>query len=171
MRATLLCLGISISACCFAQNPSDPQKTPKRKTLHANQNVLRERGSAALHSEYARETAGRMNECPNANEMLSINKCMDEEFATTQKNYLAYVRSIGGLLRLEDPEFLNRSAIAKNFDKAELNWTVYRDTQCRAYQNLDPGSIQISNYVDCEISLTRAHLHELESLYKKDLWE
>jgi uncharacterized protein YecT (DUF1311 family) len=170
MRITILCFATCISVCCCAQNRSAPQETSKEKAHRAKQDI-RAQGTAALNTEYARERAGRMNECPDANDTVSINKCMDEELATTQRNYIAYIRSIGGLLRLGDPDFPNLPAIAKDLDKAERSWTAYREMQCRAYQHLDPGSIQVSNYFDCEISLTRTHLHELESLYKKDLWE
>jgi len=168
MRVAVLYLATCISVCCCAQNRSDPLKLSNEKVLHAKRDILRARGTAALDTEYAREKAGRMNECPDANDTVSINKCMDEEFATTQKNYLAYLRSIGALLRLDD---IAEPSAVKQLDRAELSWTAYREAQCSAYQHLDPGSIQIFNYETCRLELTRRHMHELEGLYGKDLWE
>ena len=171
MRTAVVCLVLGISISVVAQRASSARANSDQKTLSSRQQAFRSSGTAALNAEYARETAGSVHECPDANDMLSIHKCMDSELRITQRNYETYVRSIGGLLRIEDPDFPNLPTAALELDKAERNWTAYRDAQCRAYQNLDVGTIQVVNYYDCEIDLTRSHLHELESLYKRDLWE
>jgi hypothetical protein len=171
MRTVVVCLVLGISVSVLAQSGSSSQANSEQRSFPARQQTLRSSGTAALSAEYARESAGSMHVCPDANDTRSINECMGNEFRITQKNYVVYVRSIGGLLRLGDPDFPNLPASAQNLDRAERSWTAYRDAQCHAYQNLDAGTIQIVNYYDCEIDLTRSHLHELESLYKKDLWE
>ncbi len=48
----------------------------------------------------AREKQG---DCPNAVSTLGINTCLSHAVDATDRNYRAYVRAIGGLLRLHQP--------------------------------------------------------------------
>jgi hypothetical protein len=68
-----------------------------------HESTLRQEGSDALSREQARS---KQELCAEAEKdgNPEIGRCLDEQFKTTEQNYLAYVRSIGALLRLSLPD-------------------------------------------------------------------
>jgi uncharacterized protein YecT (DUF1311 family) len=172
MRGFILCLLLGGSTCVIAQNERTEQR-PEWKAFYTKQNTFRTRGTVALTAEYAREKTG---DCNDAKSTVDINECLSREIGKTQKNYEAYVRAIGGLLRLSEPgEPTNGAAdqapdMGKEFDQAELAWSSYRETQCRtASDQYFGGTMRPGAFLSCKQEVTRRHMHELESLYE-DLW-
>ena len=166
MRPIILCLALSIPSICVAQNATNPQQTPTQRAFFVKQETYRTTGTAVLSAEHARE---EVQACPSGLDPDSINLCLDSEFKITQKNYQSYIKALSGLLRLGSPDIPNLPGTAKEFEKAELSWTAYRDTQCRTASNVRPGAIQGYLYLTCEQNLTRSHMVEIANLYA-DLW-
>lgn len=172
MRATLLFLLLLIPSSCVAQVEEHPRLSPEWKAFYAKQDEYRSHGKAALQAEYDREKTG---DCPKAMTTYEINACLGAENDRTQANYLAYVRALGGLLRLSAPG--SRSAgnpeppnVGKELDTAEATWVTYRESQCKAGSDqYFGGTMMTGAYLGCRLNLTRRHMHELESLYS-DLW-
>jgi uncharacterized protein YecT (DUF1311 family) len=143
------------------------------KAYYAKLDIFRGRGTAALEAESAREKAG---DCPNAMNTYEINMCLTAEMKTTQSNYEAYVKAIGGILRVQPPgsEAANPKDtppdVGKEFDVAEAHWIAYRKAQCSAlYDYYIDGTIRGPAYGGCMQELTRRHMRELASIYA-DLW-
>jgi len=95
---------------------------------------------------------------------------------TTQGNYEAYVRAIGGILRLQpsgsEPANPKDTPpdVGKEFDVAEAHWLAYRKAQCSTlYDYYIGGTMRGLAYGGCVQELTRRHMHELASIYG-DLW-
>lgn len=164
MRCSILGLALSIPAICFAQTAASPQRTPAQDAFFTKQATLRAAGASALKAESAREI---VLQCSSELDIRSINTCMDHEFKLTQKNYQAYIHALSGLLQLgTTPDIPNPPGIGKEFDKTELRWTAYRDSQCRIVGN---GALYGQVYSSCEQNLTRSHMDEIAHLYA-DLW-
>src|SRR5664280_1312103 len=134
MRVSILCLSICIPACAIAQGNDHSQQSPEWKAYLAEKGALRARGTAALTAEYAREKAG---DCPNAENRLQMEACLQTEIKITENNYVMYVRATGGLMRLWAPGNTKPTSttqfpdLGKQIDTAEAAWSSYRDTQCK----------------------------------------
>jgi hypothetical protein len=76
------------------------QPTPEWKAFWEKQAASRKSGADALQRERERQKA---DPCSTAKSTKDISECLSWEFKTTDANYLAYVRSIGALLRLAPP--------------------------------------------------------------------
>jgi uncharacterized protein YecT (DUF1311 family) len=164
----LLCVPIY----AIAQNNSHQQR-PEWKAFYDKQATFRTRGTQALTAEYASE---KTESCPNARNGVEMGECLKREVSTTQRNYEAYARAIGGLLRLSAPGEASATTsiqtpdMGKEFDLAELAWSKYRDAQCRAVADqYFGGDMAGGAYLSCKQEIARRHMHELESLYG-DLW-
>ncbi len=139
--------------------------------FHAEQAKLRQRGKEALEREQSRSKADL---CERAGQGerggTGIADCLATEVKTTELDYLAYVRTIGALLRLHTPDDTGPKTPKRLlFDAAEETWQRYRDQACpsMAMQWIDVQS-SIANG-DCHLRLTWNHMNELDSLYG-DLW-
>jgi uncharacterized protein YecT (DUF1311 family) len=148
------------------------QPTPEWKAFWEKQAASRKSGADALQRERERQKA---DPCSTAKSTKDISECLSQEFKTTDANYLAYVRSIGALLRLAPPADGHQSSadtkIARiPLDDAESAWQSYREKACAAMAYLyRGGSIIPVAQGSCLLSITWSHLDELEKLYA-DLW-
>ena len=70
-------------------------------------------GSEALSREQARSKQGLCAEAEKDGN-AEIGECLDKQFKTTEQNYLAYVRSIGALVRLSLPDDSPAARVAKS---------------------------------------------------------
>lgn len=100
IRSSLIAILLCSCGSAFSQDKASTEQKPEWKTYYARLDSFRSRGTAALEAELAREKAG---DCPNAQSTYEINMCLTAEMKTTQSNYEAYVRAIGGLLRAPTP--------------------------------------------------------------------
>ena len=132
----------------------------------------RKRGSDALQRERERRKADLCSRSANGN--IGISMCLSSELKTTEANYLAYVRSIGALLRLVPPD----EARAANgtepvarlpFDEAESAWQSYREKACVGMGVQWQGAQSDMAEKTCRLDLTWNHMDELANLYN-DLW-
>jgi hypothetical protein len=146
--------------------PTFPQ-TPEWDAFYAKQAEFRKRGDDALKREQARRKAALCANAANGNDMSA---CLAAESKTTEANYLAYVRSIGALLRLTAPETPRAATTASRlpFDDAESVWQAYREKACAA-MSMQWRSTQGDANQSCRLDLTGNHMDELAKLYG-DLW-
>lgn len=176
MRRLIVFLVLGTAIASSAQDPSQFD-TPEWKTYDLKQDTLRKQGASVLAAEYAREKRGEAVICKDSQSTAAQNECLGHEFDTTQSNYEAYARAVRGLLRLKMPkdprDNLPEASVdrGKEFDRAEMAWNRYRDTQCQTSsdQYFD-GTIQPSVFLGCKIDLTRGHMRELENIYQDELW-
>jgi uncharacterized protein YecT (DUF1311 family) len=164
--STLLAFSAINSSVSFGQ-------TPELKAFYANQAEIRERGSNALKAEQARSKADLCKQAEGGGN-AAIGACLVKEEKATKQNYLAYVRAVGALLRLQVPGASNTKAPSKAthlpFDSAEEAWRTYRDNNCTsAAAQFEGGDQAQIAYPDCWLRLTWNHMDELNSLYS-DLW-
>lgn len=153
--------GITLLLCvstALAQNGPD-----------AAQSHYRQQGATALQKERARSKANLCTDAENGGNSR-IGQCLADEGKITEQNYLAYIRSIGALLRLgtvtpqSPPQKLS-------FDLAEEAWQEYREKSCRSMATQWEGGDEAPvAYVDCRLKLTWNHMNELADLYS-DLWD
>lgn len=134
-----------------------------------NESTLRQPGSEALSREQARskqELCSKAEKGGNA----EIGACLNRQFKITEQNYLAYIRSIGALLRLSLPDNSAPGTPKRlPFDSAEDAWLKYRDASCESMSTQWVGSQSAVAYADCRVKLTSKHMNELADLYA-DLW-
>lgn len=164
--ATLLCASLAIaqdavSARQAARNPAEAQSR------------YRNLGAEALAKEHPRSKAGL---CSDADTLkggnAQIGRCLDDELAATEKGYLAFVRSIGALLRVTARQNSAQPLQKKlPFDLAEEAWQIYRDKSCASMASQWEGGDQAPVADgDCRLKLTWNHMNELAELYS-DLWD
>lgn len=139
--------------------------------FHATQAKIRQQGADALERERSRSRAHLCDDAGKGERGgAGIAACLVNQAKVTHEDYLAYVRSIGGLLRLTAPgDSLERKPKRLSFDAAEDSWQKYQQQVCRSMstQWID---VQASiAYTDCQLRLTWNHMNELDSLYS-DLW-
>jgi uncharacterized protein YecT (DUF1311 family) len=95
---------------------------------------------------------------------------LTDQAKVTEQDYLAYIRAIGGLLRLPATGELPQSPSKLPFDRAEESWQTYRDRSCTSMATQWDGGDQAPvAYGDCRLKLTWNHMNELADLYS-DLW-
>jgi uncharacterized protein YecT (DUF1311 family) len=127
----------------------------------ARQSTLRRQGSEAISREQARseqELCAEAEKRGNA----GIGQCLDEQFKTTEQNYVAYVRLIGALLRLPPPDESASISHGKlPFDSAEDAWLKYRDASCASIATQWEGSQSGVAYADCRLK-PQTHMEPLE---------
>jgi len=139
--------------------------------FYAKQKTIRQRGTDVLESEQARSKADLCAKVESGGNS-AIGACLVTEGKTTEKNYLAYARSIGALLRLATPG-ASRPKLANQripFDAAEEAWRNYRDQSCISMATQwDDGDQAPVAHANCRLTLTWNHMNELAKLYS-DLW-
>jgi hypothetical protein len=138
-------------------------------SFHAELVKMRQSGTAALEHE---RTRSKSNLCEKveAEGGKAIVDCLVAEAGTTEQNYIAYVRAIGGLLRLGTPDDANqKTPKSLPFDAAEEDWQRYREQSCRSVSTQWIDLQSSISYDDCRLRLTWNHMNELASLYS-DLW-
>lgn len=94
-------------------------QTPEWDPFYTKQTEFRKRGDEALKREHDRRKAERCGNSANGN--AGISSCLSAESKSTDDGYLAYVRSIGALLRLTVPgtPSSGRALARLPFDDAE----------------------------------------------------
>jgi uncharacterized protein YecT (DUF1311 family) len=172
------------------QTPARPKKilTPEqkvyqqqRKEYMAKRQSLQAQAKEVFDAETAREKAG---DCPDAKTTYDFNICYGKQTATTDQNLKSYEGIIRELLapgpRMPDQADSNMPGIAgpvltpqqflEEFDRVEQSWRQYRETACKAaFHQFDGGTGGPSFEMECELSLTRGHMRELEMIYGEDL--
>lgn len=168
MKWALFVMLIASAALAHGQKNGQIQPTAQGNS-YARQSMLRRQGSETLSREQARSKQELCVEAEKGGN-AEIGRCLDEQFKTTERDYLTYVRTIGALLRLPDG-----SASANHgrlpFDAAEDAWLKYRDASCASMATQWEGGDQAPvAYSDCRLKLTWNHLNELADLYS-DMWD
>lgn len=152
-------------AIIFCASLSLAQDTRSQKSRY------RKQGTDALATEQSRSKAKL---CANAEKggNALIAHCLADEAKETEKNYLAYIRAIGALLRLSSgAESAPPAKTRLPFDAAEEAWQTYRDKSCTSMATQWEGGDQSPvAYSDCRLKLTWNHMNELADLYS-DLWD
>jgi uncharacterized protein YecT (DUF1311 family) len=192
MRATILCLALipALAAAQTTPQPARPKKvlTPDQiayqqdlKTYRAQADTIRSAATAAFVAEAAREKAP---ECPNASTTYDINMCLSHENDLTDANYKAFTTAVRAILALPFPAPLGakddsmgptgpEGTPATNtaaFDAAESAWHTYATAECKAVDTLWRGGTIVNSMVgECDLRMTRARLHELDTAYSLDL--
>lgn len=166
----LLCISTALAQTA-SQNSSAGIST--REVFAAKQATIRERGTEALTREQARSKTDLCVKA-EAGGNAAIGACLVAEGKTTEQEYLAYVRSIGALLRL--PTSGSSETKPSNtpqhlpFDSAEETWRTYRDQSCTSMATQWEGGDQAPiAYANCRLTLTWNHMNELAALYA-ELW-
>ena len=163
-----ICFATGLSA--NAQEKIRRKQDPNDKEYQAKLTLFRSRGTEALAAEASLE---REDRCRKAVTTFDIDECESNLLDSTKKNYTAYVRAIGALLRLGDSSnFTGQKPpdAGAAFDAAELLWIKYRGSQCESSGNLYwGGTMRPGAILGCQILLTQHHLHELKEIYA-DLW-
>jgi uncharacterized protein YecT (DUF1311 family) len=172
-RTILLLLLVFISVTAFAQAPqaAPREPSPAWRVYWAKQEAIRKRGTIALNAEQERI---KSELCADATSTVDIGHCYEHELEITDGNRIAYVRAIGGLLRLAAPsesgEATKPAPVEKlPLDVAEDIWLQYREKGCRSVSDQSGGSLSGDLYVTCLLEVTQNHIIELADLYK-DLW-
>jgi len=148
------------------------EQRPEWKEFYAKQQGFQQKGTDALNLEKELE---KRDECKNALSTLDFGECISREFGQTQQNYLAYVRAIGGLVRLNPPGEAtpgggNEPDAGKALDSAEALWIRYRDAECESVGNQYwGGSMRPGAIMECRVKLTQYHIRDLAEFYG-DLW-
>ena len=141
-----------------------------------NESTLRQPGSEALSREQARS---KQELCSKAEKgvqvMPKLGACLNRQFKITEQNYLAYIRSIGALLRLSLPgQFCPwNSQEASSLTQPKMRGSsiamqAAQNRWCRL-RNGCGKPIRAVAYADCRVKLTSKHMNELADLYA-DLW-
>jgi hypothetical protein len=125
---------ICIVFCTSVVSAQSPQtgaaQGAERRAFHAKQSKLREEGNDDLAKEQARSKGDLCADADRGGNS-QIAQCLADRGKVTEQNYLAYIRTIGGLLRLQatgGPAGLPQKRLA--FDAAEDAWQKYRDQSC-----------------------------------------
>jgi uncharacterized protein YecT (DUF1311 family) len=151
-----------VASAALAQNPerSGPAQPTAQGDPYARQSAQRRQGSEALSREQARS---KQDLCAEAGKggNAEIGQCLDEQFKTTEQDYVAYARS--------PDESASTSHRRLPFDSAEDAWLKYRDASCASMATQWEGTQSGVAYADCRLKLTWNHMNELADLYS-DLW-
>jgi uncharacterized protein YecT (DUF1311 family) len=167
--------GFCILICPVALLAQSRAKTADAGSVFdAKQTAMQKAGSDALKREKARSRADLCSDAGAADGNAGISVCLVKEEKTTEENYTAYIRAIGGLLRLSAPDDRGESVRVQSgrlpFDNAEGAWRTYREQSCRSMATQWDGGDQAQvAYPDCILKLTWNHMNELAGLYS-DLW-
>jgi len=127
-----------------------------------------------LRRERARSKTDLCAAAAAKNGNAGLGACLVKEEKTTEENYTAYIRAIGGLLRLSAPDDRGESVQVQpgrlSFDNAEDAWRSYREQSCKSMATQWEGGDQAQvAYPNCILKLTWNHMKELADLYG-DLW-
>jgi uncharacterized protein YecT (DUF1311 family) len=160
MRLSSCFLLVCISSAGVAQAPSHGSPVDALTARIQRNHELHERSFEIVEAERAR---AKQPLCPKAMTTLDINSCYSAELATTDANYLEFVRLLGAILRSgEETETVKPIP----FDDAETAWQKYRELASKAAG--DPyagGTIRPSIEMGCRLTLTRHHIDELWDVY------
>lgn len=163
--------GLATSKVAHSQAPPHHEERPEWKAFYASQKLYQDRGTEALTAE---ATLEKKDKCKDAVTTLDISECESRLFDSTKRNYLAYVRAIGALLRLAEPGAVSEKDLPPNagaaFDATEALWIKYRDSECESGGNIYwGGTMRPVAILGCEVMLTQQHIHDLQKIYT-DLW-
>lgn len=189
--AVALCGGfIFLQPCIAQQSLPRPAKvlTPEHKVFQqqskeyaAKRVKLQTQAKQIFDAEMAREKAG---DCPEAQTTYDFNICFGKQAATTDQN----LKSFEGIIRelnAPPPQMpgtpdadmpgiagisLTPEHLLAEFDRVEQNWRQYRETACTAaFHQFEGGTGGPSFELQCELTLARSHMRELEMIYGMDL--
>jgi uncharacterized protein YecT (DUF1311 family) len=111
----------------------------------------------AAHAALQSELSAQGKDCPNTNTTREASECLGNVLEHTRANFNIFYESLSALLDPENRKFLN---------DAQTRWGLYRETSCdaicRFYRG---GTIQPSEFIRCEIELTRSRMRDLDSIY------
>jgi uncharacterized protein YecT (DUF1311 family) len=131
---------------------------------------LKEAGAAALRRENARQQAGF---CSSSETTATMNDCFTKELKITDRNYGSYAMALAGMLKrapLGGWRLTHVSHGLREFQEGEAAWKIYRDKTCDAIDNSeDGGSGAPTDTLTCLLSLTGAHMQELDKTYS-EVW-
>lgn len=189
--ALALCGGfIFLQSCMAQQSPARPAKvlTPEQKALQqkdreyrAKRTSLQAQARQIFDAEMAREKAG---DCPDAQTNYDFNICYGKQAATTDQNLKSFegmIRELNapppqmpGTADTDTPGIagisLTPEHLLAEFDRVEQNWRQYRETACTAaFHQFGGGTGGPSFELQCELTLARSHMRELEMIYGMDL--
>lgn len=194
--AVTLCGGLFFLPLFFGQqstgqqSPARPAKilTPDKKALQQQDMEYREKRKSLqvqakqiFDAEMAREKAG---DCPDAQTTSDFNICFGNLVTSADQN----LKSFEGIIReLNAPPprmpgqpeadtpgiagiSLTPEHLLAEFDRVEQSWRQYRETACTAaFHQFDGGTGGPSFELQCELTLARHHMRELEMIYGQDL--
>ena len=152
-------------ACCLCCAAALAQSA-EEKVFEAKQAELVTKIKDVLQRE---DDRARQDTCGKAGDNVSFQNCVSREFAQTDRNYTTLVLNLGAVLRLPDPGAMAGTPPVKpgriSFDDAETGWQTYRKQVCDAvYKTYGLGTMGPGAFVDCEVKVTRSHMHELVTL-------
>jgi uncharacterized protein YecT (DUF1311 family) len=171
VACVLACLSLSV----LAQTPVKAADVPVDVPVQDKITALRKQGAEALSRERVRR---KVDLCahPLDGSDPAVGNCWLREGRKTDANYTAYVRSIGGLLRLSlqtnrDAPLPAGSPQRLEFDTAEATWLSYRKQTCDAMTaQWEGGTLYRTAYPKCLVTVTWNHMNELDGLYS-ELWD
>lgn len=191
-KLLLLCLLAPISALAAQQDAPKPKKvlTPEQQTYQQELKQFRDElerlrtvAKQAFDAEMARDKASeKAGDCPDANTTTDMEICLGREGKTTDGNYKMYAGAIRSMLGLKEPIFpgsdeeqpqtgpagpiLTSDQLVAEFDNTEHLWESYRDAQCTAaFHQFEGGTGGPSAEAQCELTLTRRHMRDLDDVY------
>ena len=151
------------------------------KEYMAKRQSLQAQAKQVFESEMLREKAG---DCPDANSTYEFNICYGNQVTITDQNLKSYEGIIQDLMA-PMPQMPGKSAdnmpgpagpsftpeqILEEFDHVEEVWRQYRETACTAaYHQFNGGTGGPSFQMECQLSLARDHMRELDRVYGHDL--
>jgi uncharacterized protein YecT (DUF1311 family) len=168
------------------QGPTAPKKalTPEQKIFQQqgreymnNRQSLQAQAKQIFDAERARENAG---DCRNAQTTIDINICFGKQGAITEQTLKSYEGIIQRLMapaprmpggaRTEMPRpggpALTPKELSDEFERVEKAWREYRETACTAaFHQFSGGTGGPSFEGQCELTLTRDHMRELDMIY------
>ena len=138
-----------------------------------------------FNAEMAREKAG---DCPEAQTTADFNICFGDQGTITEQNLTTF-EGIIRELNAPEPPLPGQTAAETNqpvigpagpsltpeqflteFNHVEEVWRNYRETACTAaYHQFNGGTGGPSFEGQCELTLTRDHMRELDMIYGMDL--
>jgi len=136
----------------------------------AVRSLYRRQGAEALTREQARSKAALCTDAEKGGN-ARFGQCLADQSKITEQDYIAYIRSIGALLRLASGTKSTQLPPKKlPFDLAEEAWQQYRDKSCASMATQWEGGDEAQvAYPDCLLRVTWNHMNEVASLYS-DLW-
>jgi uncharacterized protein YecT (DUF1311 family) len=162
----LACLLACLSLPLLAQTPAKPVDDPVGNKWTA----LEKQAGEVLKRERARSKADLCAHAGDGSDP-AIGNCWLREGSTTDADYTAYVRAIGGLLRLPPRAYKPTPLPAGppqhlEFDTAEATWLSYRKQTCDAMTaQWEGGTLYRTAYPKCLVTVTWDHMNELDDLY------
>ncbi|KAA6458296.1 DUF1311 domain-containing protein [Acidobacteria bacterium AB60] len=174
-----------LSAHTHPQQNSSPHKvlTPEQKayqqryqTWFARHQQLQSQAKDIFDRETVHEKAG---DCTSASTTLDFNQCFGKLSDNAEESLKEFESVIHELL-VPPPQppgvsppthgpagpSLSSTQLIAEFDNVENSWRQYRETACTAaYHQFDGGTGGRSFQAQCDLTLIRNHLRELDIIY------